>query len=75
MKDRPLRMATATVICLLAAVSTSAAGPPGRDHHCDFFCYMMEANEASLIMLAEEGLLPDPLARQIASAMDRIASE
>lgn len=42
---------------------------------CDFLCNMTAANEASLVMLREQDLLPPDLAREIGRGIGQIAQE
>ncbi len=39
---------------------------------CDFYCYLAAANEASLVMLAERGIVDDALAGRIARGIDQV---
>ena len=41
----------------------------------DFFCYLMQANKASLVMLAERELIDNRQAQEIAAAMVRLQRE
>ena len=58
------------VVDVLAEVD---AGPPRPCE--DFFCHMAEANQASLVMLAEEGLLAVEQAARIGAAAAWVAEE
>jgi argininosuccinate lyase len=49
--------------------------PALADTPCDFLCKMTAANEASLIMLREQALLPPDLARKIGSSIGQIQQE
>ena len=60
------------LIVLLATVTTALAQP---DTPHDDFAHLTAINVASLIMLHEEQLLPDDLAREIAQATARIVDE
>ncbi len=42
---------------------------------CDGFCYLAQANKASLVMLVEGGLIPQPLGREIARSVSQHISE
>ena len=55
---------------VLASVPAHAAAPA-----CDFFCNMTAANEASLIMLVEQEIIPPTLAADIAGGMEVVAAE
>lgn len=62
----------------LVAVMGGENGPSGRRRgaQCpDFFCYMAEANKASLVMLREEGLVNRRQAEKIAGAMLQLHAE
>ena len=62
----------------LVTVSGGADGPLGRRRGAlcpDFFCYLAEANKASLVMLAEEGLVDRRQAEKIAGAMMQLHAE
>lgn len=62
----------------LVAVLGGENGPLGRRRGAlcpDFFCYMAEANKASLVMLREEGLLNRTQAEKIAGAMLQLHAE
>ena len=53
-------------------------GPSGRRRGAlcpDFFCYLTEANRASLVMLSEEGLVDRGQAQAIAAAMMQVSAE
>jgi argininosuccinate lyase len=50
---------------------TARAAGPG----CDFFCYMTEANKASLVMLQEGNMISPALAGDIARGIGQIATE
>jgi len=71
--------ATARVMAdALITVLGGGEGPLGRRRGAicpDFFCYLMEANKASLVMLAEQGLIGDRPASEIAGAMVRLDAE
>jgi len=56
------------LLWLGAAGAASAAA-------CDFLCAMTAANEASLVMLREQDLLPPGLAREIARGIEQIEHE
>ena len=51
------------------------AAPARAQDRCDFLCNMTAANEASLVMLREQDLLPQDLSREIGRAIERIDSE
>ncbi|MCY3940426.1 MAG: lyase family protein [Gammaproteobacteria bacterium] len=62
----------------LVAVMGGRNGPSGRRRSAlcpDFFCYMAEANRASLVMLSEEGLVNRRQAQAIAAAMMQLRAE
>ena len=62
----------------LIAVSGGGEGPLARRRgaQCpDFFCYLAEANKASLVMLAEQALVSRAQARKIAGAMLQLHAE
>ena len=62
----------------LVAVLGGENGPLGRRRgaQCpDFFCYLTEANKASLVMLNEEGLVSRKNAQAIAAAMVQLSAE
>ena len=62
----------------LVTVLGGGNGPLGRRRGAlcpDFFCYMAEANKASLVMLLEEGLVNRRQAEKIAAAMMQLHSE
>ncbi len=65
---RPL--AAAALLSLMAGATGATDDAP-----CDFFCHLTAANEASLVTLAETGLVPAPLARDIARGIGRVATE
>ena len=77
--DREEIAATAAV--LADAMITVLGGGEGAIAHrrgaiCpDFFCYLMEANKASLAMLAEQGLIGAQQAGEIAAAMMQLNAE
>lgn len=60
-------------LVLSAAVVGQAQDNDGVD--CDAFCYLAEANKASLVMLAETGLVSPPLAGRIARAVVLVIDE
>ena len=72
---------TATAGVLADALVTVLGGGDGplagrRGAQCpDFFCYLTEANKASLVMLLEEGLVSRALAEKIATAIVRLQAE
>jgi len=47
----------------------------GAATSCDFLCNMTAANEASLVMLREQSLLPSDLAREIGRGIEQIRKE
>lgn len=62
----------------LVAVLGGGNGPLGRRRGAlcpDFFCYLAEANRASLVMLNEEGLVSRTRAQAIAAAMMQLRAE
>ena len=62
----------------LVEVMGGGNGPPGRRRGAlcpDFFCYLAEANKASLVMLLEEGLVDRGQAEKIADAMLQLHGE
>lgn len=62
----------------LVEVMGGGNGPSGRRRGSlcpDFFCYMAEANKASLVMLMEEGLVDRGQAEKIAAAMMQLHAE
>ena len=62
----------------LVAVLGGENGPLGRRRgsQCpDFFCYLAEANRASLVMLTGEGLVDRGRAQRIAAAMMQVRAE
>ena len=62
----------------LIGVSGGGEGPLARRRgaQCpDFFCYLAEANKASLVMLAEQALVSRAQARKIAGAMLQLHAE
>ena len=65
--------ASVTVTMLLLCLVSSPVRAAGV--RCDFLCYMTAANEASLVMLWEQGLLPPDLARGIGRGVARIERE
>ena len=71
----------ATARILANALLTVLGGGEGPEAHrrgavCpDFFCYLMEANKASLVMLNERGLVSRSLAGEIAGAMLKLNAE
>ncbi len=79
--DTPRGDIAATARVLANALITVLGGgddPLGRRRGAvcpDFFCYLMQANKASLVMLAEQGLVSRPLAGEIAGAMMRFDLE
>ena len=77
--DRGEIAATARVLAdALVTVSGGEEGPLGRRRGAlcpDFFCYMAEANKASLVMLREEGLVTRSQAQKIAGAMLQLHGE
>ena len=69
-------IATSAAAFADAMVETLAAVDAAPPPPCaDFFCHMANANAASLVMLAEEGLLDAPLATRIADAAAWAAEE
>ena len=70
MRGKKIIGATASVLLWLGYGTVQAATAP-----CDFFCYMTAANEASLVMLSEQSLLPKDLARDIGRGIVRIEKE
>ena len=77
--DRDEIASTARVLAdALITVAGGGEGPLGqrRGALCpDFFCYMAEANKASLVMLREEGLVTRSQAEKIAGAMLQLHAE
>ncbi len=77
--DRDEIAATAGVLAdSLVTVLGGGEGPLARRRGAicpDFFCYLMQANKASLVMLAEQGLIDSRQAREIAGAMVRLNTE
>ena len=71
--------ATAPVLAdTLVAVLGGKNGPLGRRRGAlcpDFFCYLGEANRASLVILHEEGLVSNERAQAIAAAMMQVSVE
>lgn len=62
----------------LVTVMGGRNGPSGRRRGAlcpDFFCYLAEANRASLVMLSEAGLVSRGRAQAIAAAMMQLRSE
>ncbi len=62
----------------LVEVLGGGNGPSGRRQGAlcpDFFCYLAEANRASLVMLSEEGLVSREQAQAIATAMIQLRAE
>ena len=62
----------------LITVSGGAGGPLGRRRGAlcpDFFCYLAEANKASLVMLLDQGLVDRRQAEKIAGAMMQLHFE
>jgi len=53
------------VMALLGLPWLGGGIPAQADTACDFLCYMTAANEASLVMLHEQALLPPDLARDV----------
>jgi len=53
----------------------TTAGAASAEAPCDFLCYMTAANEASLVMLREQSLLPEDLARDVGRGIARIEGE
>ncbi|MDH3647897.1 MAG: lyase family protein [Gammaproteobacteria bacterium] len=45
------------------------------EQSCDFFCYLGEANKASLVMLVETDLVPKDLAGEIARGVTQVIAE
>lgn len=72
-------VSTARVLAdALVTVLGGGNGPPGRRQgsQCpDFYCYLVEANKASLVMLAEEGLVSGQQAQSIAAGITRASAE
>ncbi len=62
-----------TTVALLALVAVAAPAAAGPD--CDFYCYMGQANKASLVMLEERQIVPPGLARTIANGMIEVMAE
>ena len=58
--------------CAVAAVNVRAADDDGV---CDFFCYLGQANKASIVMLEETGLVSAPHAAEIARGIRQIIEE
>ena len=74
----PHRRATPWATALAAVVACAcAADCSATDDRltCDAFCYLAEANRASLVMLVETGLAAPALAGDIARAVARIVDE
>ena len=62
----------------LVTVLGGGNGPLGRRQgsQCpDFYCYLVEANKASLVMLSGEGLVSHPQAQSIAAAITQAGNE
>ena len=73
MKARSTGRAAFAAGMLLAALAPSRARAESPD--CDFFCYMTEANKASLVMLEERKIVPTELAGRIALGIEQVARE
>ena len=77
--DRKEIAATGRVLAeALVTVLGGGNGPLARLRGAlcpDFFCYLTEANKASLVMLQEEGLVTRGLAKKIAGAMIALSAE
>jgi len=67
---RTVSVTSALLLLCLVSFPVRAAGV-----RCDFLCYLTAANEASLVMLREQGLLPPDLARGIGRGVARIERE
>ena len=66
----------ARAVGILLVVSLSAF--PARAAEDDFaslYRYMIDANKAQVVMLSEEKLIPEPLARRLAAALEQVADE
>ena len=63
---------TIAVVGALLAVNVRAAG---EDGDCDFFCYLGQANKASIVMLDEQGLVSAPHVSDIARGILQIIEE
>ena len=70
MKHRTLASAVA-VICGVGLPVLSAQQRPGNDA----YFRLAQSNKAQIVMLAEEGLIPKPLAGRIAAGMKRVLAE
>ena len=66
--------AAASLALCLALPAAAAQAQPGTPA-CDAFCHLVRANQASLVMLVEGGLVPEALGGDIARAVARIAAE
>jgi hypothetical protein len=53
------------VVAFLGLPWLGGGSPARADTPCDFLCYMTAANEASLVMLREQALLPTDLAHHL----------
>lgn len=64
-------------LTLLAAGMAPAAGVQAAGHGdaCDFFCYLGQANKASLVMLDETDLVAEPHVRDIARGIRQVIRE
>ena len=63
------------VMALLGLPWLGGGIPAQADTACDFLCYMTAANEASLVMLHEQALLPPDLARDVGRGIGQIRQE
>ena len=77
-RRREIRSTAHVLADSLLTVLGGGEGPLAsrRGAQCpDFFCYLMEANKASLLMLREEGLIGRRQAEKIAAAMLQLQAE
>ena len=64
-----------TAIGAVGLLWLGTAGTASAEASCDFLCNMTAANEASLVMLREQDLLPPGLAREIGRGIEQIEQE
>ena len=74
-EERRDLIAASAVAFADALVEVLATADEALPRCMDFFCHMAEANNASLVMLAEEGLLSAPEATRIANAAAWVVEE
>ena len=74
-EERRDLIATSAVAFADALVEVLAKADETLPHCADFFCHMAEANNASLVMLAEEGLVSAAEATRIAKAAAWVVEE